>query len=385
MERLKPIASAIYQLHQAYKESPYGKRREFFERYGDYSQKNLLPTSTSMPYKRLPRPRKSLAKKAPRFARAMTTGSSRSRVPAKTVQTFNAQTTGRVTRRKKRVSRKPVRLQLAQVRKIVEADQATHTYKSITRSGAGCAIGECSHTDWTVNTISDIETAIANFRYYNPADPANLTTASAATGTYSRLIHMRSVYGKLEIRNNYQVPCKVKVYLVKPKGDTNIAPVTYYNNGITDQVLGFASPDHTTPGLNLSDIDVFKDQWSIKVLKDVILEAGAQTTVSHSVQNIEYDPSLADAHTVAYQTKWKNFGFIIRIEGVIAHDTTAGNELSTLQARVDVFKTVKFVFNYDAGTSLNDIYLVDARPTAFTNGGVITNKPIADNQDYSQS
>lgn len=298
-------------------------------------------------------------------------------------QQKNGSTVYKKTYRKAYRKKTTLRKQVKTLKKAVESDNAHHTYKQVQTGTFSSAVGLCNHDSLTINTAGNIEGYCANLRYFNPATPGTLTTANPATGTYSSKIHFDNVYSKLMLRNNYQVPVKVKVYLVKPKGDTNINPHTYYSNGITDQVIG--GGDETTPTIYLNDIDVFKEQWSIKVLKDVVLDAGAWCEVKHSTGKFDYDPSLFDSHTVAYQPKFKSAVFMIRLEGVLGHDTTVTTEHTNLAGQVDYMRTTVAKITYDAGVNLNDIYISDGRDASFTNGGVVSSKPVADNIGYSLS
>lgn len=301
------------------------------------------------------------------------------------VRTNTGQLVSQKRTKKTNYKKKPsLAKQIKDLQKSVKSDQAYHTYKSATATKITTSVGECEHESILVNTATNMETWMANLRYYDPAVPGTLTTANASTGTYSRVIHFKNINCRLNVRNNYQVPCKLRVYLVKPKSDTNISPITYYANGIGDQVIN-AGADRQTSLIYLNDIDVFKEQWSAKVLKDVQLEPGASVVVSHNTGSYDYDPSLVDSHTDAYQTKYKFFGYIIRIEGVMGHDTSVVDQIGLLNCGVDYEYFIKAEIIYDAGVNLNDIYISDTRDTSFTNSGVCSNKPIADNQPYSVS
>lgn len=272
--------------------------------------------------------------------------------------------------------------QVKQIRKELQSDSARHVYKLLASDKVLCAVNQSNYADFPMVTGTLLEAYMANLRYYDPAVPGTLVTASGATGTYQREIHFKNVNANLELRNNYQVPCKVKVYLVKPKSDTNIAPTTYYNNAIADQLIGGAG-SITTNGIYPTDLRPFMAQWSIKCLKDVVLDAGSTIVVSHNTGSFNYDPSLFDSHALDYQTKFKSFGFLVRVEGVIGHDTSVATEQTTLQGGVDSSTTLRAEIIYDAGVILDDLYLSNLRDATFTNGGVATNKPIADNQAYS--
>lgn len=269
--------------------------------------------------------------------------------------------------------------QVKDLKRSVNADQARHVYKYFTSGYAVSANGACDHTALIINDAPTLETYTSQLRYYDPSNPATLVTAAGGTGTFSRQLHFKNIYSKLTVRANYLMPVRVKIYLVTPKGDTNIHPLTYYANGLVDQVIGGSAVPETA-GIYLTDIDVFNKQWSAKLVKDVEIKPGGTVTATTSIKPFDYDPSVYDSHTVAYQPKFKSAVWVIRQEGVLAHDSTLFTQQGLMNSYIDYEVYHKAEILYDAGTNLNDIYLDDNRATTFTNGPMATNCPVADNQ-----
>jgi len=333
-----------------------------YDIFRDYPKNKILSTNT-MPYKRT-------------FKRSRRTALSSRR-------SYKKKSYSKKTRKPKRTSRRTktsLKKEVRHIKQQLNADSARHIYKQLTADAWSVSANECTQGTIAIITGSLLETYISHLRYYDPSNPGTLTTASGATGTFQREIHFKNVNAKLEVHNNYQVPCRVKIYLVKPKGDTNISPTTYYNNSIADQVI--TGGNTSTAGIYPTDLKTFMSQWSVKCVKDAILDAGAFTVVSHNSGAFKYDPSLFDDHSLEYQNKFKACAWFMRIEGVLGHDTSA-NQVTTIPTRIDYTTTLRAEIIYDAGVVLDDIYLANNRSSSFTNGGVITNKPIADNQSYS--
>lgn len=322
---------------------------------------NFLRSNKAMPYtKRTTRKRSRRSTKKKQYKRTVT-----------------RKRRGRPSVRPKASSlRKEVKL----IKRQLNADSAKHVYKAMYASTYSCAVNQCSYNESPIVTGPLIETFMANLRYYDPSAPGTLVTANASTGTYQREIHFKNIHGSIEISNNYQVPCKVRVYLLKPKGDTAITPSTYYNNSITDQLIGGGST--TTKGVFPTDLNAFMAQWSCSCVKDVVLDAGARIVATHNTGGFKYDPSLFDSHSLDYQTKFKACAWFVRLEGVFGHDTSA-NQQTTLAGQVDVNVQIKADIMYDAGINLDDLYVLNSHAAAFTNAGVVSNKPIADNQSLS--
>lgn len=281
-------------------------------------------------------------------------------------------------------STKSLAKEVKSLKQAINSINSTHTYKWCFTSSLKSLIGRCNHTSWGFSSNA-IETFSANLRFYDPAAPATLVTADPNTGTYARDINFKNVYVKLLMRNNYQVPARVKVYLCKVKNDTNDAILTTYTNAITDQVIN-ASVDETDALIHLTDIERVKENWNIDCVVDKVLEPGQEATASHSTGSFAYDPSHLDQNSDIYQKRFKSFIFVVRVEGVLGHDTTVATEQSLLLAGVDTMLSYKSVIEYNSGgADLDDIYIKEDRIQSFTNGGVASLKPIADNIAYSIS
>lgn len=278
---------------------------------------------------------------------------------------------------------KVIQKQVKDLQKAVKANQAIHTFKLCSAGSIKSLIGRCNHVAAAANPIADIETACANLRYYDPAAPGTLVTASGNTGSFARDIYFKDYYTKLVMRNNYQVPVRLKVYLCKVKNDCNESPVTTYTTAIADQVIT-ASIDETDQLMYLTDVERVKEVWKVDCVVDKVLEPGQEASVSHATGPFNFDPSHVDSFTNAYQQVYKGFSLVVRIEGVLAHDTSAA-EITLAAAGIDYEVYKKAVIEYDAGVTLNDIFISELRGQSFTNGGVSSLKPVADNIAYSVS
>lgn len=265
--------------------------------------------------------------------------------------------------------------------KSLKSDQATHTHRRRDVLQVGCNVNQVSNSLTDSTATGTLEAAMANLRYYNPSAPATLVTADASTGTYTRQVHFKSIFEKLTIRNNYQIPAMVTIWSCVPKADTNTSPSAFYSAAVTDQTISMAV---TSPLLYPTDMKIVRDNWTLKRVYSGKVEPGQQRVVKHYSKSFDYDPSNVDSHALAYQKKYGAHIFYIRVEGCIAHDSIA-SEYTTSQAGIDTFLDRKFVMTYDAGVNLDDFSEDNNAGTTFTNAGVVSNKPVSDNQSYSQA
>lgn len=275
---------------------------------------------------------------------------------------------------------KVINSQLRDIRKSLKSDQATHVYRERDQGDIGCTNNTVSHDLVSAITTTTLEGAMANLRYYNPSAPGTLVTADASTGTYTRQIHFDSIYNKLTLINNYQVPVHCTVYFMRPKHDTSQSPTSFYSAGVTDQVI---SGSTASPLLFMSDINMVKDNWHFTKTWRKWLRPGQMMVCGQATKSFDYDPSNVDTHNLSFQAKYGGQTFIVRCEGVPMHDTTA-DENTTGQGEVDYVAEKTFRMSYDAGVNLNDISYTNNSSTTFTNAGV-TSQVVVDNQSYSKA
>lgn len=283
---------------------------------------------------------------------------------------------------KRRGTLKQTNKDIRNIKKLMNKDMARHTFRRRDIAEVGPASeGLVSHDSFTANNQPLLEAAMVGFRYFDPATPGTLVTAASGTGTYQRDVHVKSLYTKILIRNNYQVPCTVTLYLCTNKSDTDITVNATLTNGMTDQ----NNPTINSPLIHLTDSDQFNDLYAVKKYKKVHLDVGKEFSLGYGKKDFWYDPSLNDSHGLNFQARWGACQWHVKVEGVLGHDSGAAvQEVNTLRAGVDLMIDTKYVFEYDAGVNLND-FSIDNNATASFNGttGVCANKAVADLQGFS--
>lgn len=278
--------------------------------------------------------------------------------------------------------KKSLKQQVKAIQKEIKTNQATLIYK---QCGTGrvvqSAVGQQTINGLNPVPMSIYETILAELRFFNPSVPATLIQGSGASGTYDRTYHFKSVYTQTTLVNNYQIPVKVKLYCVSPREDTSITPITAFTNGLTD----VGAPASTSPFVDVTDSPQFTKLWKIEKTVKKVLQPGQVLKASHSEKDIMYNPAIYDSHSLDYQKKYKCHYWFCRLTGVLAHDTAVTTEIGTAPCGVDFQIQNKFVVEYDAGVDLKFIVIADTSSTSFTNGGVVSSKPVSDNIGYSQA
>lgn len=270
--------------------------------------------------------------------------------------------------------------QVAQLNRIAKSDQGTLIYRKRITERATTSVNQSSH-DFArgLNSITNLEAVLAQLRYYDPTAPTALVTASGTSGTYSKEFLFDLSYHKITIRNNYQVPAKVRLYVCKVKEDTSIAANTAFTNGLAD----VGNPGANSALVYLTDSPQFNELWSIDKSMGKLLRPGQECVMTYTTKKFNYNPSVADSHTSEYQKSFAGTYFILRIEGVLGHDTAA-DQAGTLQSGIDMQIDSTWKVLYPAGADITYI-VVDDTSNSFTNGGVVSSMPVSDNIGYSQS
>jgi len=228
------------------------------------------------------------------------------------------------------------------------------------------AVNECELAALSGSSITKLETVIANLRYFNPATPGTYTTVDFTSGTQSKSIRIK-MYSKLNIRNNYVVPAKVDIYVCTPKQDTTITTVAAVTAGYVD--IGGVDIDSSL--MYPSDSPSFTQLWKIVKHTHFTLKPGGERSASFSKPYFDYDPSLVDLHADTYQKHYGSHQYLIRITGVLAHDSVVATEEGFSKAGVDASVVTTYTCRYAAGADIKYIIINDSADT-FTNTPNVT-------------
>lgn len=267
--------------------------------------------------------------------------------------------------------------QVRELQKQSKSDQGELIYRARDNLRVTAAVNSQAAGDVLGYSAVTLESVLANCKFFNPSVPGTLTTADLSSGTFQRDIHFKRAMSKIIVRNNYQVPARVRLYGCVAKEDTGITPRTTWVNGLADIGSAVYTDAMTYP----SDSRQFTDIYKVAVSLRKTLEPGQECELSYSSKEFDYDPSLYDSHNLAYLSEYGCHGWIIIVEGVMGHDTAA-DEQGALQAAVDVAIYRNFKVLYPAGANLRLLATSDGFST-FTNGGVVSSKPVSDNIGYS--
>jgi len=276
-------------------------------------------------------------------------------------------------------NQRTLKKQVKELKRIAESDMGTHIQRRRSTGVISSSVNSKSIQSGSLCNITLIEEVMAQLRYYDPSAPSALVTADGTTGSYQKEFLFKSIHHNFMLTNNYQVPCKVKIFLVRSREDTSINATTAYTNGLAD----IGNPTSTSTLVYLTDSNQFNDLYKIVKSSSGYLQPGDSMSIAFTDSPFQYDPSFTDSHALTFQNRYKDLQFVVDVQGPLGHDTVVTTEQTNLQAAVDFELRTTFTVNYSAGADIKYLHIDDEGDTAFTNSGVVSSKPVSDNIGYS--
>lgn len=277
---------------------------------------------------------------------------------------------------------------LRQLKHLADASLGTLRYRKWTNFH--CKSEEMAQGVKLIDTCdaTALEAIMANMLFFNPAAPATLVSADLTTGVYSKDVLIKYLTSTLEIRNNYQVESRIKVYLLEARGSTSSSATVAWDNGISDNPYDTSgSPtfvSRTQMTQYPTDYPIFNTLYKSKVLKDLVLQPGQSTKVKHTVKNIKYDTALLDKETEIYKKAYKSFSFLVVTQGTVSHDSSITGEVGIGESDVDIKQNMTAIVEYDAGINIDYVHLDNDTINSFSIGAVQSNRPESNNQGYAR-
>lgn len=277
-------------------------------------------------------------------------------------------------KRKPKTKGQKLAKQVRHLQKQVNANTSILKYKARSFGTVKAAANQCAYASYPLST-SSLESVLQNLRYFDPSAPGTYKTVDFTAGTQSKSVEVQ-FYSKIDIRNNYKVPVIVDVYCVTAKQDTSIAPDAAVTNGLTD--LGISSPS-TEVQCFPTESPQFQDLWKIAKHSQIELQPNLATTLKWSCDPFSYDPSVVDSHNLTFQKEMRSMCWLIRVMGVMAHDSSVTTEIGQAPCGVDVMNNRIFTIKYPGGADF-EYMIVTNSATTFTNGANVSMPTITQTQ-----
>jgi hypothetical protein len=188
-------------------------------------------------------------------------------------------------------------------------------------------------------------------------------------------VHFDSLYAKLTLVNNFDIPSIFDVYLLRVKLQTSSNPETILTAGDSDKGVADADTNLLTYP---SDFKHFNRVFAIEKHQRVILRAGDQFDMVATRKNHKYDPTAHDRTGNTYDKG--DMWFFIRHHGAVSHDQTTTSNVGTGDGGADIIIKRKFMIKYQGDVAYETIETnntLGAQSTPETSGPNVEN--ITDN------
>jgi len=296
-------------------------------------------------------------------------------------------TTGTTKSRKKTKKTQPKatvdKMQNKQIRNIqkqLKTDTSTKIRRGVVYDSILTSRNQSQFFALPLFTKNDYEAAITNLKYFDPSNPGTLLTANGNTGTYQRNFNFVKGYAKINLRNNYEVPVRVRLYHLRCAEDTTINPQTRFTQGLADVGITNANGINVYP----TDSHEFMNSWPIVTSKMRTLTPGKTVSMIATFKDVHFNPADLDERNLTYQRGFKTQAFGIRIVGVQGHaqvgDPSVDQHGST-QCGVDYELVSTLECKYDGGNDHIDIEV--SQDSTLTAPGYVSAAPNALNRTFS--
>lgn len=259
---------------------------------------------------------------------------------------------------------------LRAVEKCCASSKALFVKKYSVAGTTSCAVNKSATTQLTSFSLSDVESFLSSVPVFDQ-QAVTYSNVDFTSQTSQTFYHIKG-YSKVTYVNNNAGPVRVNLYLLRPKVDSSLTPTNRFSAGVTDQ--GGAVDD-----LNayIMEYEHVKEGFANLSHKVKVLQPGQSISMSHS-SVISYDPSEVDNHNLSYTKALGTVFHVLRLEGVIGHDSTTTSIIGTCGGAVDYLHEQRYELSYDGGGDFKKFAYSDNLGAVST--GIHGSKPIAGNQ-----
>lgn len=211
--------------------------------------------------------------------------------------------------------------------------------------------GKVGYFSHAVCNHSQLKTNLVSLPVTNDAGSIVLVSHDAKSKSFRQRCQ-----SKLMLRNNYQHPCKVRVYLLEPKAELNVLP----DNSPNGPLLNTADQDwvaQTTvsaqnlqdPLLFPTDNKEFMHKWKILQTQKFDMNTGDEVTLHNDTGYFKVPFNHFEEFTEEYQARLRTRVWLIRIHGPMCHSALDDDIIGFSNAKLDFIIRDIYTIRYDSG------------------------------------
>lgn len=252
-----------------------------------------------------------------------------------------------------------------------DEDDSVNTYRNIASGQISAAANNCAYEDFYLNAQSILDNATNNTTIvYNNAGVPTTTVVDLnnTTQVSSGKINFIHTQFLLELRNNWSVPVNLHAFKYFCKDSTGSSLITDLGNDLSNKGITSGSTDvRCFPWDCNSD---FTRHWKMYQHQHHLLMPGEELTIKLSHRAFKYD---IDNDTEDTYLKRITLGLLLRIQGVVAHDTTTHTDVGYQPCRLDFIYRENYKFTAELDRNFKFLYPATQSNLPEETGGFVTN------------
>lgn len=263
----------------------------------------------------------------------------------------------------KRSRRTRTKVPLAKRVRTLERNQPKQAVREVRNMDAWThinAANQCAYSEYPAFDNALIESVLDDLPYVDRATTPALDTVDLRNQGLELNLGIRDIYSKITARNNYAIPVIADLYMLQIKNQSDIADIATMLNTADDQLqVATASTNVMT---HPSDFKLFNETFKVLKHQKATLDAGDEFVMTYTRKNHSYDTEYVD--DLSNPTYYKgNIAFLLRTQGVVAHDATTDTNVGLGDGQLDVVLYRKFKLYYDGDAPFRTINITNSLDT----------------------
>lgn len=243
-------------------------------------------------------------------------------------------------------SKGSIKKRVAKLEQKTKQNLSHHTFKIDEKFQVSCLTNTCAYNSTQFMSGAQFNTVLGEIPYTLESNPSVKNNFNMGVA-YNPLNIKIKCFASATLRNNYLYPACLKLYVLKPKVDQGDTPKDDIENGITQ--LANASVNNWASHIFYpSDSLRFKQKWKILRCQDVRLQSGDEVTFNYN-EDFVYDQKEYTELSAAYTRKYSRV-FLVRICGVVAHESATESNIGTAPAKIDC--VINYVYKINRATDV---------------------------------
>lgn len=235
---------------------------------------------------------------------------------------------------------------------------STHTRRIMSVGDLDRSVNEQNNVVRNLCSLSEVENALANLRYFNESANTLVTAAGATSGT-AMSVTIENVHTTMRYQNAGAQVGDYRIYIMTAKADTSLDPFALWNDADTDQAPTGTANGNRTLDAYVTDLDAVNVMWDVKEFKRGTLHPGEWVEIKDNTGPFKYKNSVADVHGFEYQKSMKGTVAVFQFQPRMVMGVSVATQQGTPASRICYEEHQTYKIRYDAGGKVLNDYSFD--------------------------